>query len=131
MSTSIAEVVSRAEPQETGVLDEETLDPNLHYRWTTNNPNQISRRISQGYRLVSRKTDGVKTLIEDQKQPDDRIYNGDLVLMCCDARSRAKRRQDKIELADKWLSAPADEFKTRHSQSGVRNSRVLYDEEGD
>ena len=129
--SAMAEVISRADPQETGVLDESTLDPNLHYRWTTNNPNQISRRISQGYRLVSRKDDEVKTLIDDPKLPDDRIYNGDLVLMCCDSRARAKRRQAKIELADNWLSAPADEFKSRHRQSGVRNSRVLDDEEGD
>jgi hypothetical protein len=128
---SISSVESRADAQETLMLDLETLDSNLTYRWVFNSPLNIAKRVSQGYRLVSRKSDGIGLVVEGEKKPDDNIYNGDSVLMCCDKVAYQKRRDRSVQIADARLDYPKDEFRRRHLQSGARNSRILDDEEGE
>lgn len=126
-----ASVVSRADPQAVQLLDEETLDPNMTYRWVQNSPLQVAKRRSQGYRLVSREDDDVRTIVEPEKSADDYIYNGDSVLMCCDTTIVNARRKRVSEIANARLGAPVAEFKRGHQDSGARNSKVLVDEEGE
>lgn len=130
MST-IASVESRADAQESLLLDFDTLDPNMQYRWVLNISLRIAKRTGQGYRLVSRSKDGVKTVLQNEEKPDDCIYNGDSVLMCCDRREYETRRSATLQIAHDRLSYPKAEFKRRHARSGARNSRILDDEEED
>jgi hypothetical protein len=124
-------VSSRADPQDVQLLKEETLDPNKTYRWVQNSPLQIAKRSTQGYELVSRTEDEVETLLDNTKAPDDYIYNGDSVLMCCSKSLVKARRSRTSRIANDRLGAPVTEFKTEHQRSGARNSKVLIDEEGE
>lgn len=124
-------VTSRVDPQEILLLDEDTLDPNKTYRWVHNAPTRLAQRQSQGYRLVSRKDDKVQTLVPDEKAPDDYIYNGDSVLMCCDTATVKQRRNRTSAIAVSRLGTPVSNFRKEHQTSGVRNSSVLVDEEGE
>lgn len=129
---SFASVESRADPQEVLLLDPETLDPNLHYRWVANNHAAITKRTVQGYRLVSRKEDGVRLVIEPQKASDDYFYNGDTVLMCCE-KERVEGRQKQIErIANQRLRAPVHQVREQHGAAGFPGStRILEGEEGE
>jgi hypothetical protein len=124
-------VESRADPQEVLVLDETTLDRNLHYRWVQNDPRSIAKRSGQGYRFVSRKDDKVKMLIENGIPPDDRFYHMDTVLMCCERKRFTERRDRNREISAMRLRSPVSKFQQEHAASGVRNSKVLVDEEGE
>jgi hypothetical protein len=126
--SGIASITSRADAQESLLLDLDSLDPNMQYRWVFNVPLQIAKRTGQGYRLVSRSKDGVQTLLENEQKPDDYIYNGESVLMCCDQREYETRRSGSLQLAHDRLSFPKAEFTRRHRSSGARNSRILDDE---
>lgn len=128
---SFASVVSRADPQDVQLLVEETLDPSKQYRWVQNTPLQIAKRTTQGYQLVSRKEDGVETLVDNGRAPDDSIYNGDSVLMCCEKELVAGRRIRTNQIAEARLGSPVAEFQNEHRNSGARNSKVLVDEEGE
>jgi hypothetical protein len=127
----VSAVTSRADPQEVMLLDENTLDPNKTYRWVHNAPTRLAQRRSQGYRLVSRKDDKVKTLVPEEKAPDDYIYNGDSVLMCCDTATVESRRGRTSAIATARLGTPVSQFRKEHQTSGARNSSVLVDEEGE
>jgi hypothetical protein len=129
--SGLASVQSRADPQSNLLLDDDTLDPKLEYRWVLNTPSQLARRSGQGYRLVSREDDGVKTLVPAEKAADDYIYNGDSVLMCCAKGTVRERRERNTRLASDRLETPVSQFKKEHQQSGARNSKVLTDEEGE
>lgn len=131
MNALAAAVSSRADPQDVQLLKEDTLDPDMQYRWVQNTPLQIAKRTTQGYRLVSRKEDEVETLVDNGRAPDDYIYNGDSVLMCCPKPLVKARRVRTREIANARLGAPVAEFKNEHRNSGVRNSKVLVDEEGE
>jgi hypothetical protein len=124
-------VVSRADPQEILLLDENTLDPDMTYRWVLNAPANLTRRQAQGYRLVSREEDGVATCVPDEKSPDDYIRNGDSILMCCPKALVAERRSRTLQMSEKRLGAPVAQFKREHQHSGIRNSKVLTNEEGE
>lgn len=128
---TIASVVSRADPQSNLLLDEDSLDPKMEYRWVLNTPAQLARRSGQGYRLVSRDEDEVRTLVPAEKAADDYIYNGDSVLMCCPKGTVRERRERNVQLASDRLETPVSQFKKEHQQSGARNSKVLADEEGE
>lgn len=127
----LAEVTPRAEAEELLLLDQKTLDPNQHYRWVANNRQQISRRMTQGYRLVSRKEDKVKVLVDNDGSPDDHIYFGDSVLMCCAKSLVQERRRRTSAVAEGRLSSPVSAFKNQLQRSGAVNSKVLVDEEGE
>lgn len=124
-------VTSRADPQDVQLLDLETLDPNKQYRWVTNTPLAISARISKGYRLVSASADGVDTLIDNGKSPDDNIYNGDSVLMCCDKALYEARRKQVERVSEGRLGSPVETFKSQHGRAGARGSKVVIDDEGE
>lgn len=130
-AAAVGSVISRADPQDVQLLDEKTLDPNMTYRWVRNDPLSIAKRSTQGYRLVSRSEDGVEPLVDNGKAPDDYIYNGDSVLMCCETNTVEARRLRTSEIAERRLGAPVAEFRNEHRQSGARNSKVLVDEEGE
>lgn len=127
----VATVVSRADPQEILLLDEDTLESGKTYRWVHNTPLKLAQRRSQGYRLVSRTEDKVKTLVPDEQAPDDYIYNGDSVLMCCDTKLVEQRRGRTASVAAARLDTPVSQFRREHRDSGARNSSVLVDEEGE
>lgn len=115
----------RYDPQEVLILDPESLDPTKHYRFVRNDPQNIARKKVQGYRVVSRKEDKVKTLTE-LESTDDSIQLNDLILMCCHKSTHQARQsrlkgvsQGRLEAAKQKLQEKVD----RASASGL-NIRV-------
>lgn len=124
------EVASRANAEHTLLLEESTLDPNMVYRWIRQD--LVQRRRVQGYRMVSRTEDGVRTLLEDQhKVTDDQIYNGDAVLMCCDRRTVNERRTGRRDLNELRLDGPRRKFKEEARSQRVGGKRVRVIETDD
>lgn len=123
-----AEVVSREDPQDALALDEETLDPDKHYRFCAQR--NIGRRKAQGYEVVLRSDTGVRLLNEDDavKSSDDLIRVGDLVLMAC-SKARFKERRKKLrELTRGRLGSVEQNFKERARKRGAQ---PLIDNEGE
>lgn len=123
-------VSSRANPEHTLLLDERTLDRSLHYRWVRED--LVSKRMVQRYRLVSRKEDQVRTILDEvQPATDDRIRNGDAVLMCCALDIVAERREGRHELNELRLNGPRRKFRNKAVENVVGGRRVRVIEEPD
>lgn len=126
------EVTSRANAEHTLLLDPDTLDPNLQYRWARQD--LVQRRLVQGYRMVSRSEDKVRTLLDDvHKVTDDRIYNGDAVLMACDKQIVNQRRADRRDLNELRLDGPRRKFKqeARNQRVGGKRVKVIETDDDD
>lgn len=128
--TQGGEVTSRANPEHTLLLKEETLDPSLQYRWVRED--LTAKRMVQGYRLVSRKDDKVQTILDEvQAATDDRVRNGDAVLMCCAIGTVIERREARHEFNEMRLNGPKRKFRSRATQNVVGGRRVRVIEEPD
>ena len=118
-------VESRAGAEEGLMVDPDSLDPKMHYRWVKNEQGRIAKRVSQGYRFVERKE--VKLLVENEETPDGKVVNYDAVLMCCDLRRRKNREKEVAQRSKEWLKGPEADFKKKLRESGARKSRVFDD----
>lgn len=114
------EMEDRRDPQESALLDPESLDPDMHYRFFNTSPSRIARARALGYRVVKRE-DGVRTLY-DQEDDDatGTIVHGDRVLMMISKEKYDNRRRRKSQLATERLAGPARRFRSQAKQAGVR-----------
>lgn len=74
-------------------LDEETMDPNRHYRWT--NVAKVNQRKLQGYEIELHREGGPKPLAQGEDAGDGTIRSGDLILMSC-PKEIHQNRQAKV-----------------------------------
>lgn len=113
------EMEDRRDPQESAILDQESLDPEMHYRFFNTSQTRIARARALGYRVVKR-SDGVLTLW-DQEDDDstDTIVHGDRVLMMIPKEKYDTRRRRKSNIARERLSGPARSFRSKARRAGV------------
>lgn len=125
-----ARVTPRLDPEIEGIVDRETLDPSMHYRFVQERPQRIARMRAKSYRLVSVSEDKVRSLLEDETA-DDRIRDGDTVLMCC-PKERFQERRKKVNAVTRGrMAAPVANFrkKTRGAGPGGVDVVVTTDKE--
>lgn len=128
-SDESARVTPRLDPEIEGIVDKTTLDPSMHYRFAQERPQRIARLRSRGYRPVSVSADGVKTLLEDGESADDRIRDGDTILMCCPKEIWKERRKKVAGVTRGRMAAPVANFrkKTRGAGPGGVDVAVTTD----
>lgn len=108
-----AEVHERHEAEEALGLDTKTLDPNYIYRWVQNRPQNITRKQSRGGSFVSKEVDKVRPLVDQGGTADDRICNGDTILMKFPRERVEKRRKQIADTTRALLAAPAQQFRQK------------------
>ena len=105
-----------SDPQDDILVDPETLDPSLHYRFGREGRIRQARLRARGYRPVHR-GDGVRLLSddnpEDEGDPDEVIRVGDLVLMACPKAEYERRQQKAQDLANRRLENADARFKKK------------------
>lgn len=105
-----ATVIDRRDAQDVQILDEGTLDPNMHYRWVREDANNIASKRTKGYRFVT-DADGVKTLMEQEdRKADGYLRIGDLILMCCEKQRYLQREEVVRNTTERRLGAPEAQF---------------------
>lgn len=112
----------RIDPEEAVLLDPSSLDPNYYYRWVQVRPQSIARKKAAGFSLVSRKTSGVKPVVELERTADDTIRFADMVLMSCPKDRYLARRAAKSSIVRDRLEATSQRFKEKvevASRSGL------------
>lgn len=114
-----AEVHDRTDAEEAIGLDAASLDPNHYYRWVHSRPQRISRMFARGGTFVSRTEDKVKPLVEQGGGADDRIYNGDTILMKFPRERIEKRRKQIADTTRALLAAPAQQFRQKATDARV------------
>jgi len=116
----IADVSSREDPQDALTLDEETLDPGLHYRFV--HPRNLAKRKAQGYEVVLRSETGVKLMSDEEsvKTADDLVRFGNTILMSCAISKYNERRIKQSKLSAARLGAGESEFQQGAKRRGVR-----------
>jgi hypothetical protein len=119
------------DPDSLGIVDHETLDPDKHYRFVQDRPQRIARMRAKGYRLVSVSEDGVRTVLEDETGADDRIRDGDTVLMCTPAEKFEEGRKKLARVTRGRLVTPEAQFrkKTKGAGPGGVDIPVVTDKE--
>jgi hypothetical protein len=113
MSDAYISVQDRTEPELALVLDPDSLDKNLHYRFVDDRPTNVARKKALGYRVVSRTKDKVRTAIELEHTSDDTIRHADMILMCAPKEKVLERRRGRRELVKSRLQATEDNFKEK------------------
>lgn len=118
------------DPELAGIVDLDSLDPAMHYRFVHERPQRLSRLRAKGYRLVSASEDGVKLIMEDEKA-DDKIRDGDAVLMCIPKERFLEGRKRVAQVTRGRLAAPTAQFrkKTRGAGPGGVDVNVTTDKE--
>jgi len=122
------EVRERRHESESAILDEDTLDKGMHYRFIQTRPAAVARAKLKGYRVVKPSEDGVKTLY-DQEDADaeDVIKHGDRILMAVPKARHQKHRKDVRDLATSRIKSV--EAKTRQL---AREAKIkIHDKEED
>lgn len=104
-----------------GSLDPQTLDPAYSYRWVHESNQKLARRLSQGYRFVSRTDDKVAVLYDSEglQGDDDKIRHGDTVLLKI-PKAQHQKLQDRIDVSKRArLGAPKGQFRKKARSYGV------------
>lgn len=114
------EVRERRNPEDVGDLELETLDNNYYYRWVHERPQRVARMMARGYHIVSATESGVKTLTgQEDHAADDRLRNGDTVLMAVSKARYLEGRNEVQKLARKRLEAPERQFRKKARENKV------------
>lgn len=115
-----AELDDMRNPDESALLDPETLDSDMHYRFVLRSPTRVAQARAKGYVEVSRE-DGVRTLY-DQADDDGTgvIMHGSRVLMCCPKAKKEARERRMLNLANARLRSPVEGVKTKARRAGVK-----------
>lgn len=115
------------------ILDLDTLDPDMHYRFVHERPQRQARVKAKGYRPVLAGEDQVKPLVEDMIGPDGIIRDGDTILMCCPKDRFKNRRKLLAEQNRARLAAPKGQFrkKTRGAAPGGEDVKVVTEDKTD
>lgn len=125
-------VVKREDLLSLQQLDQNTLDPNRHYRWvrTTakDDDGSISVRQKQlmGYEIERDREGGPKTLVKPDSTGDGSIRMGDLVLMSCPKALRQEREAEHLHFNEKRLGANSETYKAR--VKGQRGAKLVGEE---
>lgn len=116
------------DPELAGIVDLDSLDPAMHYRFAHERPQRISRLRAKGYRVVSVSGDGVRTLLEEESA-DDKIRDGDAILMCIPKEKFEAGRKKIAQVTRGRLAAPTAQFrkKTRGAGPGGVDVNVTTD----
>lgn len=117
-------VMASADPLSDGVdmtlVDPESLDPDMHYRFAYESSNRLSRLYAMGYRTVKRSEDGVKLLYDMQQgAAEDLIRIGDTVMVCIPKKIHNERRARRDRLREARLSAPEGQFRKKAAKANV------------
>lgn len=113
-------VEERSDPETAGILDSDTLDPRMHYRFIQVRPKRIASAKRAGYKPVDRKRDGVRTLVEgDQDDGTGAIVDGDTVLMMIPREAHRRRRLASKQRRIGRLRSADRRFRQLAAQSGV------------
>lgn len=112
-------IVNEQEPLP-GEIDPESLDPNLHYRFVREVPQQMAKRLGRGYRFVTEE-DGVKKLYEEggDDKGDGRIRHNDTVLMAIPKELHEEQQARVQQVSRSRLAAPKGQFRKKAKQAGV------------
>lgn len=126
-----ARVTPRLDPEIEGFVVRESLNPKMHYRFVQDRPQRVARLRSRGYRPVSVSEDGVRTLLGEEETADDRIRDGDTILMCCPIERFEERRKKIAGVTRGRLASPVANFrkKTRGAGPGGVDIGVTTDKE--
>jgi hypothetical protein len=114
-----AEVNSLNDSSEETIIDVNTLDPSMHYRRVQERPQRISRMLAKGYRFVSASEDGVQTVTKEINGADDKIRDGDTVLMAIPKQHYLERKAKRDRLSQARLSAPKGQFRKKAERHNV------------
>jgi hypothetical protein len=115
----VAEVNSLNESGEETIIDLSTLDPAMHYRRVQERPQRVSRMLAKGYRFVLASEDGVRTVTGEQNGADDKIRDGDTILMAIPKQHYLERKAKRDRLAQARLSAPKGQFRKKAERHNV------------
>lgn len=124
--------VSRRDLLSVQALDENTKDPNRHYRWvrTTKKDDDGSFSVTEkkrlGYEIEITREGGVRTLVEPDSTADGSIRMGDLVLMSCPKALRQARENDTFLFNERRLGANSEQFRAK--TQGQRGAKLIGDE---
>lgn len=103
------------------ILDEDSLDPKMAYRFVQVRSKRVAEAKRMGYRTVSRKEDGVKTMFElDENDGSDSIVDGDTVLMKIPKAELKRRERAKQERTKARLASADSKFREMAERSGMR-----------
>lgn len=113
------ELDDRRSPDESSLLDEDTLEEDKHYRFVLRSPTRVAQARAKGYREV-KKEDGVRTLY-DQEDDDGTgvIMHGSRVLMACPREKYEARERRRLDLTNARLRSPVEGVKTKARRAGV------------
>lgn len=127
------EVQDLYDPEESLILDPDSLDPNKHYRFVQDRPENMARKRHAGYQVVSRSKDKVKTIAETDGAADDTIRVGDSVLMWIPAGRYAARKSRKEQYVNDRIEATTQRMreKIERAQAGGLKVRMTDNVEKD
>lgn len=108
-------------------LEDDTMDPERHYRWvrTDANNSSVTRHKVLGYELETKEGD-VKTKATPDNRGDSAITIGDLVLMSCPKEVYDDRVRRKFTMREEILNSTAAETERRAKEKGVK---ILKDDD--
>lgn len=107
--------------QISNILDESTLDPEMHYAFVQERSTNIARKKMLGYRQVNREEHGVKTVAGlDEDDGTGAIRDGDTVLMMVPKKDKEARDRQKQSLRKTRLANADGRFKEMAARSGVK-----------
>lgn len=101
-------------------LDEETKNPNLHYRWVrvdANNSSKVRHEI-KGYAPV--KKGEIGTMSDPETKGGDHVIVGDLMLMACPKDEYEARQQEKLRLTQERINSTTIEAERRAAEKGIK-----------
>lgn len=101
-----------------GDLDEQTLDPEFHYRWIHNSPAKIAKRLRRQWTFVRKSEDKVEKLIQSEEGADDFIRNGDTILMKISKDLHDTMKKRIATVTRSRLTAPKGQFRKKARESG-------------
>lgn len=119
------------DPEQMGILDMESLNPEFYYRFVQERPQRIARMKARGGRIVSASEDGVKTFIEDDTPADDKIRDGDTILMRFPREKHEESRRKVRKITRGRLATPEANFrkKAKGAAPGGEDVQVITTKE--
>lgn len=99
-------------------LVEETLDPNLTYKWVHDSKMRMARHRMRSYRPVPLNS-GVKTVVEPDDAGDGLIRVGDVILMAAPKSVVQRRKEDQEVFTTQRLAAPKKTMREKAQKHGV------------
>ncbi len=101
-------------------LEDETMDPEKHYRWVRADANNSSvvRHKVLGYELETKEGD-VKTKATPDNRGDSAIAIGDLVLMSCPKDVFEARQKRNFARREEILASTTAETERRAKEKGI------------